>query len=115
MNIKNYIWITGKMVHRPWGVEYRYTVQNKNGRHINSIVFLKDENVSESTIATLITNQLLKIDVVPEQMVDPIEEAVQAKEDEIKDFLVSKELLTEEESIWDIKSKAEILLNGRIE
>ena len=112
MDIKNYTWITGKQIQRPWGVEYRYTVQNAAGKLIDSIVMLESDSEAEKTIAGLISAQLLKIDVVPEPVIDPIEEAVQAKEDEIKDLLVLKELLTEEDSIYDIKSKTEILAEG---
>ena len=112
MDINNYIWVTGKQIQRPWGVEYRYTVQNAAGKLIDSIVMLDSDSETEETIAGLIAAQLLKIDVAPEPRIDPIEEAVQAKEDEIKDLLVLKELITEEESIYDIKSKADILAEG---
>ena len=112
MDIKNYTWITGKQIQRPWGVEYRYTVQNTAGKYIDSIVMLNSDSETEKTIEGLILAQLLKIDVVPEPVIDPIEEAVQIKEDEIKDFLVSKGLLTEEDSIYNIKSKTEILAEG---
>jgi hypothetical protein len=112
--IKNYTWITGKQIHRPWGYEYRYTVQNKNGKYIDSIVKLPSDKLTDEQIAVLIQNQLLKIDIVPEPVKDPVQEAVEAKEAEIKAFLVEKELITEEETIWDIKTKDEIISESEV-
>lgn len=109
MDIKNYTFIAGKKINRLWGWEYRYTVQNSTGRNIDSIVKIADENVSDEDIAKLIVAQLAKIDVVYEPLPDPIELAKQEKEDEIKAFLVSKELITSEDTVWDIKSKDEII------
>ena len=55
MNIKNYTWITGKVVFRLWGIEYRYTVENSDGEHINDIVMLLDgEKTLEEDVAKLI-------------------------------------------------------------
>lgn len=112
MDIKDYTWVTGKIINRPWGVEYRYTMKNSAGKYFDDIVLLENENVSEETIAELIIAKLGQIDIVPEIVIDPIEQAKEEKESEIKNFLVTKELLTSEQTVWDIKSKTEILLEG---
>lgn len=114
MDIKNYTWITGKQILRPWGYEYRYTVQNKDGKLFDSIVKLPSGELADEQIAVLIVNQLAKIDIVHERPKDPIEEAVKAKEVEIKEFLITKELLREEDTIWDVQSKDEIIAAGAI-
>ena len=106
MNIKNYTWITGKVVFRLWGIEYRYTVENSDGEHINDIVMLLDgEKTLEEDVAKLITEKLKQIDIEPEIVISLEEQ----KESEIEAFLVSKELLLEGQDYRDIKSKAEIL------
>jgi len=109
MNIKNYTFITGKKIQRPWGFEFRYTVQNQDERKIDSIINLVDGNETDGEIEVLITNQLLKIDVIPEPVPDPIEEAKNEKEEEIRQILIEKGLLTEEDEIGDLKNKDEIL------
>lgn len=106
MDIKNYIWITGKIIPRLWGTEYRYTVARPNGGYINDIVILPDGvKTAEDVIAALITEKLKQIDVKPEIIVDPVETKVA----EIKALLVAKELLVVGQDIQTIKSKSEIL------
>lgn len=110
MKIIGYNWITGKMVPRPWGIEYRYTVAKPDGDHINDVVMLPDgEKTDEKIIISIITEKLKQIDVEPEIMVSQEE----AKEAEIKTLLVSKGLLEEWQDYRDIKSKAEILAAAR--
>jgi len=109
MNIKNYIYVTGKKIQRLWGFEYRYTVENQAGRKIDSIVNLLDGKETDEQVATLISNQLSKINIIPEPVPDPIEEAKNEKEEEIKQILIEKGLLTEEDEISDLKNKDEIL------
>ena len=106
MEIKDYEWITGKMVSRPWGIEYRYTVKKSDGTHINDIVMLPyGTKTSEKDIVVLITEKLKQIDVEPEIEISPEEE----KEKEIEAMLIAKGLLEEGQDYHEVKSKAEIL------
>jgi hypothetical protein len=107
MDIPGYKWITGKKIDRPWGPEYRYTVETPDGQHINSIVLLPNK-IDDIIIATLVIAQLAQIDVPPEPEVDLVEEKVS----EIEAFLVIKGLLETGRSIWDIKSKDELIAEG---
>ena len=104
MNIPGYTWITGKKVDRPWGPEYRYTVETPESEHINSVVLLP-QNADDKIITELIIAELAQIDIPPEPIIDPVEE----KEAEIEAFLVTKGLLTEGQSVWEIQSKDEII------
>jgi len=104
MEIEGYKWITGKVIARSWGTEYRYTVE-KDGEHINDIVMIPDEKTSEADIIKLITAKLKQIDVAPDIPISPEEE----KEKEIEAFLVVKGLLEDGQNYQEIKSKAEIL------
>ena len=113
MNIENYTWVIGKIINRFWGIEYRYTVQNQEGKYFDSIVPLENEAVSEEAIAGLITAQLAKIDIPAESIIDPIEEAKTEKENKIQVFLVTKNLLDVNQEIWDIKSKAQIITEAQ--
>lgn len=105
MDIKDYTWVTGKKISRPWGVEYRYTVVNSSGAYIDDIVMIESELTTEKLIGDLIVEKLRQIDVVPEPVVGPEDQ----RESEIEAFLVSKDLLDADQDYRDIKSKAEII------
>jgi len=107
MEIKGYEWVTGKVVERPWGVEYRYTVINKGGRYFDDIVILPDKETKEEEITLLIAEKLAKIDVVPPVLPDPIEVAKQEKETEIREFLVVKGYLEPGQDIHDLRDARE--------
>lgn len=112
MDINNYTWITGKIVPRQWGTEYRYTVKNGDDKYFDSIVLLPGgEKTPEKDIIKLIEAQLLQIDVEPEITISIEEE----KESEIKAFLVTKGLLAEDQDYRYIKSKSEILAEKEVE
>ena len=105
MEIRGYQYIAHKIIPRPWGIECRFTV-DKDGRHINDIVMLKDGKESVEEIAELIGKRLALVDrpvevFIPERMFT---------ESEIKAILVAKGYLTEGESLEDLKTKEELLM-----
>jgi hypothetical protein len=114
LEIEGYTYITHKLINRPWGPECRYTVARPDGTHINDVVPVSSMKIEEMELVTVIVERLKGIDVEPlppppDPMIKMVDDAVAAKEAEIKAILVSKELLTKDEEITDIKSKTEII------
>jgi hypothetical protein len=73
MSIKltGYELLTGKIVHRPWGVEYRFTAVASDERHLNDVVGIF-EKATDEEISAIIQSHLKKIDVPPSEPVDEI-------------------------------------------
>jgi hypothetical protein len=102
--------MTHKLIDRPWGPECRFTVARMpDGSHINEVIRIPDMKIEEAELVKLISVALVQIDRIPEPFVDPIMAAVMAREEEIKMFLVSKDLIRSDQSITDVKSKAEYI------
>ena len=114
LTIEGYTYITHKLINRPWGPEVRFTVAREDGSHINEVAPVSSMKIEEKELVEAIVNLLKRIDVPPEPlppdpMIKMIDDAVAAKEAEIKAILVSKELLAKDEQITDIKSKSELI------
>jgi hypothetical protein len=113
MEIEGYKYIQHKLKSRPWGPECQFTVEKLIGGFIDDVISIPDMKIEESELAKLITERLKLIDHEIEPFIDPqmkmIEDAVAAKETEIRFILEQKGLLEKEQSIEDIKSKAEIV------
>ena len=119
MEIKGYKYIQHKLKPRPWGPECQFTVARlSDGLHFNDVISIPDLKIEEEDLAKLILERLKLIDREPEPFIDPqvkmVEDAVMAKAEEIKSLLVQKELLTKDQSIYDIKSKATIISESKV-
>ena len=116
LDIEGYTYITHKLINRPWGPEVRFTVAKPDGTHINEVLPIPSEKITDEELTKIIIDALKKIDVVIEPPPDPmdlmIKLAVEQKEAEIKNILVAKELMTSEQEITDIKTKAEIIASS---
>lgn len=118
MKIEGYEYIQHNLTPRPWGPECQFTVAKPDGSHINEVISIPDLKIEEEELAKLILERVKLIDVVREPFVDPqmkmLEDAVMAKEDEIKSILIQKGLLAEKQAIIDMKSKAEIVAEAKV-
>jgi hypothetical protein len=135
MNIPNYTYIAHKLIKREWGNCLRYTVANAV-THFNNEIPIND-NPTEQDLIDAISIDLVLMDVVREEVVDPrqaeiskavsdaiavkdleisktVSDAVIAKEAEITGILETKGLLAKGEKIINIKTVDEILLSKPI-
>jgi len=114
MEIEGYKYIQHKLKPRPWGPECQFTVEKLIGGFIDDVISIPDMKIEEKELAQLILDRLKLIDHEIEPFIDPqmkmIEDAVLAKEVEIKSILEQKGLLEKGQSIEDMKSKAEIVV-----
>lgn len=86
MDIPNYEFITGKIVPRPWGSEYRFTVKNQEGRIFDEVIMLENDKVEELIIYDLISTHLKKVDIPFNESILPINPLT--KELEEKDSII---------------------------
>jgi hypothetical protein len=100
MDIPGYKYIGHKIIHRPWGIECRFTVSRKDCREINDIVMLSDGKEDEKQLADLILTRLLLIDVSLIPL--PVPEFVYTK-NEIEALLVQKGYLSPTQKLEDLK------------
>jgi len=102
MKIEGYQYIIHKIIPRPWGIECRFTVARPDGTHINEIVMLNDGLEDEAQIASLIVGKLKVIDVpleIPERIYT---------ETEVKNLMVEKGYLIEDQKLAELKTKEEL-------
>ncbi len=59
--IEGYIYITHKLISRPWGPECRFTVARSTGAHINEVIPIKDIVISDFDLQIVISNRLAQI------------------------------------------------------
>ncbi len=113
MEIDGYKYIQHKLKLRVWRVECQFTVAKTDGSHINDVISIPDLKIDEKSLATLILERLKIIDHPIEPFIDPqikmIEDAVIARENEIKDILIKKGLLLKDQSIEDIAAKEVVI------
>jgi hypothetical protein len=109
MEIKDHTYITHKLIDRPWYPECRFTVARlTDDSHINEVIRIPSMKVEETDLAKLIEAALVMIDAPrPDDPVDPVEQAQADKEAEIKAYLVKQELITAEQTVWDVKTKTD--------
>ena len=113
MEIEGYKYIAHKLIQRPWGPECRFTVARlPDNSHINEVIVIESIKIEESVLAEQIASRCKEIDsIVAEPVIDlrqvEIDAAVSAKEAEIKAMLVAKEMITAEQQIADVKTKAD--------
>jgi len=77
IEVIGYKFITGKIVNRPWGMEYVFCVRDSK-RDWNDTVMLKNGKETESEIAKLIEDRLAIIAKAPEPTIE--EEIVNLEE-----------------------------------
>jgi len=71
MDLKGFDFIKGKIVSRPWGIEYRFTASDQETKHeYNEIVMLKTGKETEKEIEIKIQNHLDKVSNIPEPEID---------------------------------------------
>ena len=100
-------YIQHRIIIRPSGPECQFTV-DKDAVHVNAVISIPSEKIEEKDLAELIDSYVKSIPVVDDTPIkSELELAVEAKEQEIKDLLVSKGLIKETDSIADVKSAAE--------
>ena len=104
MKIEGYQYIIHKIIPRPWGIECRFTVARPDGTHINEIVMLNDGLEDKAQIASLIVGKLKVIDVPLETL---IPERIYT-ETEVKNLMVEKGYLTEDQKLAELKTKEEL-------
>jgi len=68
MNIKNYTYITHKLIQRPWVAECRFTVVKDDNTHINEVIIIPSMNIEESELIKLIEQRLAVIDMPKEKV-----------------------------------------------
>jgi hypothetical protein len=109
MEISGYTYITHKLIDRPWYPECRFTVARlTDNSHINEVIRIPSMKVEEKELVKLLEVELARIDAPrPEDPLDPIIQAQADKEAEIKAYLVKQELITAEQTVWDVKTKAD--------
>jgi len=105
MKLKDYQYITHKIIFRPWGVECRFTVARLDGTHINDIVMLKDGKEDETQLALLIFERLKKVDI-PSEII--ISEMIYT-ETEAENLMIEKGYLVLGQDLSDLKSKENLL------
>jgi hypothetical protein len=102
-------YIQHRFINRPWGVECQFTAAKPDGTHINEVIKVESAKIEEADLAKLVQARCDAALVVPDAPVDTrqaeIDAAVAAKEAEIKTLLVAKELITAEQTIYDVKTK----------
>lgn len=109
MKIDGYTYVQHRLVSRLSGDECQFTVADEDDEHINMAIPVPDIKIGEEDLAKLILAALLAKSAVSADpsIIDPIAEAVAAKEAEIKALLVEKELITVDQKIEDVKTKTE--------
>lgn len=110
MIIKDYKYITHKLIQRLWGAECRFTVAKLDDSHINDVISVPDLKIDEKELSELILQRLKIIDHPIEPFIDPqikmVEDAAFAKEGEIKAILIKKGILLAGQSIEDITARS---------
>lgn len=109
MEIKNYKYIAHKLVERPWGVECRFTVRTMDGRELNDIAMVESLKLDEKELAIEIEKRLLASDLPPLDVVV----SVVYTESEVKALLVEKGFLVEGESLANLKTKDELIMEAK--
>jgi hypothetical protein len=58
MNIAGYIYVTHKLINRPWGPECRFTVRRPDGTLIDDVVNISSMDISNANLVDVVTNHL---------------------------------------------------------
>lgn len=72
MELKNYKFITGQIVPRPWGIEYRFTA-TKGDKYFDEIVMLSTGKEDEKEIAAMIERHLDLVSAPPPAAAEGVE------------------------------------------
>lgn len=100
INLKGFDFIKGKIINRPWGIEYRFTASDKETKHeYNEIVMLKTGKETEKEIEILIQKHLDRVSTIPES--EP--KYIGLNDTNVKEYLVQKGYIDEDTKLEDLK------------
>jgi len=101
MKLTGFEFITGKLVPRPWGTEYRFTAAGA-GTEYNEVLDVK-KDIDEKALAVLVQERLDRVSVpVPEPVVETV------TVEQVEKYLKDNAYLTEEQTLDDIKTTDEV-------
>lgn len=101
MALKNFEFIQGKIVPRPWGTEYRFSAKDPDGRIWNEIVMLPDEKADEKTIQGLIQAHLDRVSV---KMSDDIPLIINIDDQAVEKYLIEHAYIEPNQTLSDVKT-----------
>jgi len=110
VELENGKYIQHRILVRPWGWECQFTV-DLDGRYIDEVLPI-DSKADEKAISQAIDDRLLEIKNRLQDAAQEVPERIYT-EKEIVSLLVSKELLTEDQSLSDLRSKSEITAEAK--
>ena len=109
-----------KKIERPWGYEVRVDFEDDGKTYNEVLTFFKDPDDKSvdleiasrmKVVENRIAFEAIEASKLP---IDPIFDAVDRKEEEIKTILIAKGLLTKGVAIADMQTKAEIIASDAV-